>query len=229
MERCAYCGKAFETENSLWCHSISEHGRGQGKNPMKEIGTNSGSFKEGHEPSKEAREKMRKKKLGKNNPWYGKDPLLPRLSHSERKERSRKAAQTQWNNPDYIRKQMRARNVRPNNLEKRAIRLIENNNLQFKYVGDGKKIINGKCPDFVHRTQKVVVEVFGTFWHLKRKKYLNGEWSKDKEEEAYSKIYSKEGYDSLFLWEDESDEVWLSKLKQLGRVACGLCGIQTGV
>ena len=37
---------------------------------------------------------------------------------------------------------------------------------QYKYVGDGKRIIGGMCPDFIHQDGTFkVIELFGDYWH----------------------------------------------------------------
>ena len=115
---------------------------------------------------------------GKNNPFYGKS--LP-------KER--------------VAMIIKAFHARPNRAEYRLIKLMEDNHLPFHYVGNGKLIIGGKNPDFVHsQGEKKVVELFGDYWHspLRRPK-MRPTMTYD----AIKKHYIKYGYDVLILWEGE--------------------------
>lgn len=51
----------------------------------------------------------------------------------------------------------------PNGGEKRLARILRG--LGFRFVGDGRFRIGRKCPDFVHRTKKIAVELFGSRFH----------------------------------------------------------------
>ena len=169
-------------------------------------------FKFGYKHSKETKKKMSLAKLGRKNPLYGKRwglslrPITPE-EREHRKERARK----EWSDPEYVKKQMKARGVRPNKVERKVEELVEQHKLPYRYVGDGKIIIGGKCPDFVSIDGNTVVEVFGIFWHLRKPRYLLGSWTKQDEEAKYRNHYRKHGYTFVSLWEDES-EAWLPKL-----------------
>jgi hypothetical protein len=68
----------------------------------------------------------------------------------------------------------------------------------FAYTGDRKFFIslnNGsfKCPDFVNKNKRKVIEVFGRYWHR------NDNPSKVIE------LYKEVGYDCLIIWDDEID------------------------
>jgi len=97
-----------------------------------------------------------------------------------------------WQNSEFVRKQMVARNVTPNQSELRLQELIISLNLPYKFVGDGQFIIGGKCPDFVNvNGQKKLIELFGDYWH--------------KEDEVESRInyFSQFGFNTLIIWESE--------------------------
>ena len=89
--------------------------------------------------------------------------------------------------------------VSPNKPEKIIINLIQQNNLNFIYVGDGKKFIKGKNysfnPDFISKNQKYIIEVFGDYWHNLPKMI-----KRDKERLL---TYSEQGYKTLVVWEHE--------------------------
>lgn len=59
------------------------------------------------------------------------------------------------------------RNLRPTTLEKKFINLIEIYMLPINYVGNGKLIIGGKCPDFAHETKQILYEVAEPFYKIK--------------------------------------------------------------
>lgn len=117
------------------------------------------------------------------NPEYAK-------KHSE-------AMYNYWQTPEFVAKQMKSRGVRPNKLEKKFEKFL--NNLypnEWKYVGDGQLIISGKCPDFVNvNGKKQLIEIYGDYWH------------KGQNPEDRKKIFRKFGYDTLVLWEKELKKI----------------------
>ena len=121
----------------------------------------------------------------------------------ETKEKQSIIAKEKWKNPDYVRKQMESRRVKQNNKEK-ELELILHSLYpnEYKFVGDGKVIIDGKCPDFINvNGQKKIIELFGDYWH-------KGENPKDRED-----IFKKFGYQTLVIWEHELEEIPYVKLK----------------
>ena len=66
---------------------------------------------------------------------------------------------------------------------------------QFKYVGDGKLILNGLNPDFVDTKNKIIIEHYGTYWH-KRPEIV-------KRDKKRIKTYTSYGYKTLVIWEHE--------------------------
>lgn len=98
------------------------------------------------------------------------------------------------------RNRLKASRRKPNGAENVLIKLFENNNLPFDYTGNGKLIIGGKVPDFVHKTQKKIIEVFGVYWHsplLRPETRHIASYDKTKEH------YKQYGYDCLIIWEPE--------------------------
>ena len=83
----------------------------------------------------------------------------------------------------------------PNKSEKIVINIIQQNNLGFIYVGDGKKIIDGFCPDFIHKNKKIIIEVNGDYWHSLPKMI--------KKDERKIEAYKKNGFNTLTIWEKE--------------------------
>jgi hypothetical protein len=98
-----------------------------------------------------------------------------------------------WGNPEFVRKQIKARNVRQNKQEKRLENILEELFPgEWKFVGDGEVIIAGKCPDFVNiNGQKKIIELFGDYWH-------EGSNPQDRID-----VFKPFGYDTLVIWEKE--------------------------
>lgn len=73
-------------------------------------------------------------------------------------------------------------------LEKRIIEVSKD----FKFVGDGSIIINGKNPDFMNvNGKKQLIELAGRYWH--KSEY---EWKRPK-------CFSNLGYNTLIVWAEE--------------------------
>ena len=136
--------------------------------------------------SEETLRKMGTDKAGKSSSMKGKHfPLEVAIEN-------RRRALSYWQDPEYVFKQMKARGVKPNKPEHKLIVLIEENNLPYKYVGDGQFILGGKCPDFLNvNGKKQVIELFGTYWHdildIARR----------------TEHFRQYGFDTLVIWEDE--------------------------
>lgn len=153
----------------------------------------------GRHHSAETREKMRgkrgkycesgRRKEVQDRYWASISPELK----SEFIRRSRAKTSKKKTNPEAILESMLDSNF-PN---------------EWKYVGDGKLIINGLIPDFANvNGKKQLIEVFGDYWH--------------RDENPQSKIdeYSRFGYDCIVVWErelkDNLTEV-LHRIENLGR------------
>ena len=100
---------------------------------------------------------------------------------------------SKWRDPEYAKKQMNACNVIQNKAEKRLEKIL--NRLfpgEWKFVGDGKLIIDGKCPDFANiNGQKKLIELYGDYWHRN-----------DNPQDRID-IFKPFGYKTLVIWESE--------------------------
>jgi len=93
----------------------------------------------------------------------------------------------------------------PNSLEQKIIKIIENNNLPFKYVGDGKVVLGGRCPDFIHTDgQKKIIEAFGDYFHDPD---LNETVEWERTEEGRKEFFKEFGFDTLVLWQSDLEEM----------------------
>ena len=170
----------------------------------------------GRHHSKKTREKLRKANLGKHhspetilkkslsmrgekNPFYGK-------KHSEEtrkiiSEHDKKL----WQKEDYIKKQMRSRNVRPNKVEITLNSLLQGNfPKEWKYTGDGSVIIGGLCPDWINcNGKKKIIELFGCFFHGCSIHNPNWKPPFKARENIRREVFSRYGFNTLIVWEHE--------------------------
>ncbi len=112
------------------------------------------------------------------------------------------ASKKRWQNKDYrenvLNAMFKARHTKPNKLEKLLNKLL--NKLlpkEYKFVGNGKVVLGGFCPDFINcNGQKKIIELYGDYWHTKDKYTID----KDKRRLI---VYKKYGYRTLIVWEHE--------------------------
>lgn len=76
----------------------------------------------------------------------------------------------------------------PNSDELTLIRFFARNYLPFEYVGDGSFLIDGKCPDFVWKEKKLIIEFFGDIWH------------RSTDEPSRIKFFDERGWKCLVIW-----------------------------
>lgn len=92
---------------------------------------------------------------------------------------------------DFYQKLTISQQRRPNGLEISFISLIEKYNLPFRYVGNGAIWICGKNPDFIHTENKIVLELFGDYWH------------KNEDEAIRTEHFKSHGFNTIVIWESE--------------------------
>lgn len=108
------------------------------------------------------------------------------------------ALKTIYSDPDMTRLLvLRARkNIKPNRLETNFYNLLDQMYPgQFQYTGDGSLIVGGKCPDFAHRSEKFLIEVYGDYWH-------RGDNPQDR-----IGFFALHGYRTVVLWENEINSI----------------------
>ncbi len=110
-----------------------------------------------------------------------------------------------WKDSEFVKKQMKSRNVMPNKTEMYLQDILNSIFFegQFVYVGDGKEIIGGKCPDFIDKVNNKIIELYGDYWH-------RGQDPNDRIN--YFKDY---GYDTLVIWESELKDIKILERKLL--------------
>ena len=105
------------------------------------------------------------------------------------------ASKAKWQKIKYIKSQMKARSVKQNRIEK-FLEIFLNKLLpkQYKFVGDGKIILGGFCPDFINcNGQKKIIELFGNYWHR----------NTQKRDKIRINTFKNYGYKTLIIWERE--------------------------
>ena len=95
------------------------------------------------------------------------------------------------NDPSILKRWSRACQMKPNKKEIQLLTILKQNRFGFKFVGDGKVIIGGKMPDYINENKKLLIELFGDYWH-------RGENPKNR-----ISHFKKYGYTCLVVWERE--------------------------
>ena len=110
-----------------------------------------------------------------------------------------------WEDEEFAKKMFKSLNIRPNKPEKVIIRFIEKFLLPFKYVGDGKIWIGGRCPDFISTNgDKKIIEMHGRAFHdpnSRRGQVVKIPYRRT--EKGTIEHYTKHGYKTLVIWDDE--------------------------
>jgi len=134
------------------------------------------------------------KSKGKNNGMYGK-----KFSKKQKKKFS-EISKRKWKDLKFREKTIKATwkalKLTPNKKELKLIELLNKIfSNTYKFVGDGKLIIGGFCPDFIHKNKKKIIELYGDYWH-------NRKDVKERDKRRI-KTYKKCGYRTLIVWEKE--------------------------
>jgi len=120
-----------------------------------------------------------------------------------------------WQDPDYIQKQMKSHECKPNRPELQLhsiLNVVSPDN--WIYVGDGRDkrfILSGKVPDFVHSSKKLIIELFGDYWHSEEVQGI----PKEQHVRERTEHFTKHGYQTLIVWEHELKELPVLKSRIL--------------
>ena len=70
----------------------------------------------------------------------------------------------------------------------------------WEYVGDGKVVLNGFCPDFINiNGKKQIIELFGDYWHSRKDAIGRNKYRIE--------CYRRLGYATLVVWEKELKDI----------------------
>lgn len=120
-------------------------------------------------------------KEGKRKPTWKKGKPVPQFVSSNK-------------NPKHIKKRLKGLMKRPTSIETKLIKIMEEEHLPFKYVGDGEVIIDCLNPDFIHTNgKKKLIEVYWKFFKEK------GYGSVEEYEKKKSERFAKYGFETLFI------------------------------
>ena len=184
---------------SLMGHEVSKETReklsiaGRGHKVDEETRRKISKGNEGKILSRETREKISISNMGKRLSDRVKEKVGLSNKGKKRSEEFKKRISMNWKDPEYIRKQMKARGIKPNKLEiqfEDILKGIFSN--EYKYVGDGQFIIAGKCPDFINiNGKKKIIELYGEYWH------------RNEDPQDRVDLFKQYGYDTLIVWDYE--------------------------
>jgi len=162
--------------------------------------------------SKSARENRSKRM----KEWWA-DPdiremMLEKIIESNKnpEQRRKKSERMIVNNPMKNRRNVekmihslrKSQKLSPNKEEQKIIEFMKKNALAFLFVGDGSWIIDGKIPDFINKSRRIVVEYNNRFWHCNDNPWYN---VKDDSEER-RKFFEERGYKFYIIWSDEFEK-----------------------
>ena len=110
----------------------------------------------------------------------------------------------QFEDEEFVKKYNATHQRKPNKTEKILIKMFKNYNLDYDYVGNNKFWVSRYNPDFKHKYNKILIEMFGDYYHS----------IKDSKERDKIRINSfiKKGYRVLIIWEHT-----IKKLNKYGR------------
>lgn len=168
----------------------------------------------GKHHSEESKQKNRESNLGRKHSDETKQKIKDSHSTEEAKQRHREAVIENLKNGIYNRK--------PTAPELRYKEFCEEDNLPFRYTGDGQFWIGGKHkkvnPDFIDDNgRRIAVEILGDWWHSA----LFNNRVKDDDLKNREKHYRRYKWKVIFIWESdimrpEGEEFVLSLLRKEG-------------
>jgi len=136
------------------------------------------------------------------NEEYRKKALPNIVALGKRKNKKFKFTTEINKDPEFIKKRLNGLLKRPTKPEQKLIEIIQKHNFPFIYTGNGKVIIENKCPDFVDNNgSKKIIEVFGRTYHDPNKAFKEVPFHKT--EQGTIEHYKKYGFSCLIIWEDE--------------------------
>jgi len=177
---CANCGKKFEKKPSQlrkhnFCSTLCCNKWKLGKpSPSKGI-------RRSLETRKKISEMRKGRFTGAKNHMFGKHHT------PEAREKCRQA-------------RMKQEFGKPTLPEVRFIGMRFKYRLPYTYVGNGKIWINHLNPDFIHDTKKIVLEIFGSYWHDKS---INSHVDLQNTEDWRREQYAQAGYELIVIWDKE--------------------------
>lgn len=193
---------------------LSESHKGQipwiaGKTHSPEVRKRLSESHKGVPLSKEHCQSLSRVGLGKPHPGAkGRISLMKGRHHSE--EAKRKNSETKrlaWKeHPELAKKCLGFKS--PNKCESKLMSILQSMYPEeWKFVGDGQIVINGKCPDYINvNGQKKIIELWGERWH-----------QNDNPQDRIE-VFKPFGYETLIIWVKE-----LESMKNLRHKLTAFC------
>ena len=222
---------SMETKRKLSLRAKEQFKNGMPEATKKKIsislsGKNNYFYGKHHTP--ETRLKMRLYKLGKANPkhsqklkkLYAEGKIHSWIKGKHHSEETRKKIglnskafgffKRKNKNPEFIKKRLKGLIKKPTKPEKKMIRLLNTNfPNEWKYVGNGQIIIDNLNPDFINcNGKKLIIEVFGDYWHDPQRHWVLPLQEREKR-------FKKYGYNMLMLKESDliNEEEVINKIR----------------
>ena len=152
------------------------------------------------------------------------------IPHSkEIKQKIANTVKELWKDSVYAKKVLSSLQAEPNKSEKKLLRIIEENNFPFRYVGDGQVIIDGQIPDFISTDgSKRLIELFGEVWHDPNH-FVKIKVKPARTADAKQKFYTLHGYILLIIWDKElrDEEKVINRIKDF--LHHDLCGVEKSI
>lgn len=155
--------------------------------------------------------------LGERNPFYGhhhtKDVVQKIRLNSLGKKRPKISIffKSLWKDSEFrnktIKKSLLHGSRSPNKPEQMLQELLKKFfGSSYSFVGDGKVVLNGFCPDFISNgNEKKIIELYGDYWHKRP--------DLQQRDKRRIKTYKKLGYTPLIVWQKELKDVTSLKKK----------------
>ncbi len=127
---------------------------------------------------------------------------------SDRDYRERVAPSYKYRTPEAIARMLTRRT--PTSLEMKFQKIIDENGLPYRFVGDGSFMIGRKNPDFINiNGEKIAIEVYARYYKLRHAETVQ-EWKEERE-----RVFKEYGWEAIFFDETQVNESNI--LKQLRR------------
>lgn len=187
----------------------------------------------GIEKATELKIKHSKLMKGENNPFYGKNHTEVTKENLSKSKKGKKIHSEEykkkitlrnilnWKNPEYRKKMLSKemlskRNImkKPTSYERKIIDLCLKYSLPFIYRGNSSFLINLKHPDFVNEGKRIVIEVFHSYFKIKRYGSVDNykEYCRNKYEPVNWKVIFLDENDVLA---DNWEERCLNKINEM--------------
>jgi G:T-mismatch repair DNA endonuclease (very short patch repair protein) len=106
----------------------------------------------------------------------------PQMTHAVRNPRTLSKSAAFWD---------RLARQEPNNAEMTLFGLMCYLGMPYRYTGNAQFLLMGRCPDFVHLTDRKIIELYGERWH------------KPEEEQQRIDLFARSDYHVLVVWQRE--------------------------